>query len=350
LGRRTARVERSGGYGAGAIPHMTDRRHILVAPDSFKGTLSAAEVAHAVGAGVEAAGLPAVCCPIGDGGEGTMDAILAARGGRTLTATVADPLGRPVDARFAVLRGGTVAVVETAAASGLMLVAESERDAWGATTRGTGELIVAAVRAGAQHVVVAVGGSATTDGGEGAVTAMRAAGVRPRLSVVCDVATPWEAAPSVFGPQKGADAATVTRLEARLDQLASRAPRDPRGVPMTGGAGGLSGGLWAWYDAELVPGAAYVLDVVGFDELLAGAALVITGEGALDDQTFAGKAVGEVARRAAEHRVPCQAVVGVSRLSAERAAALGLEAVTEAGTTALLRAAGAGIAERLVRV
>lgn len=329
---------------------VTRPRRILVAPDSFKGTLSAVQVADAVADGIEASGLTAVRCPIGDGGEGTMEAILAARGGDVLTATVADPLGRPVEARFALLPGGTTAVVEMAEASGLGRVAEGERDAWTATTRGTGELIVAAVCAGAEHVIVSVGGSATTDGGEGAVTAMRAAGVRARLSVVCDVSTPWERAPGVFGPQKGADPTTVARLEARLDELGSQAPRDPRGIPMTGCAGGLSGGLWAWYDAELVPGAAFVLDELGFDKLVAEATLVITGEGALDEQTFAGKAVGEVARRAAAHGVACHAVVGVSRLGAERAAELGLDGVTEASTPALLRAAGERLAARIARV
>ena len=319
---------------------------IVVAPDSFKGTLSAVEVTEALAEGIEAAGLEAVRSPIGDGGEGTMDAILVARGGETQTVTVSDPLGRPIEARFALLPDGRTAVVEMAQASGLSHVAEDERDAWAATTHGTGELIVAAVRAGAEHVIVTVGGSATTDGGHGAVAAMQDAGVRPRVSVVCDVSVPWERSPSVFGPQKGADADMVERLEARLDELAAAAPRDPRGVPMTGAAGGLSGGLWAWYDAELIPGAAYVLDALEFDERVAGAALVVTGEGALDEQTFHGKAVGEVAKRAAAHGVPCHAVVGVSRLTAERAAELGLEGVTEAGTPSLLREAGERLAAR----
>jgi glycerate kinase len=322
---------------------------IVVAPDSFKGTLSAVEVADAVASGIEAAGLEAVRCPIGDGGEGTMEAMLVARGGETHTATVADSLGRPVRARFAVLPDGGTAVVEMAEASGLGGVAEHERDAWAATTRGTGELIVAAVYAGAEHVIVTVGGSATTDGGAGAVAAMREAGVRPRLSVVCDVSTPWEQAPRIFGPQKGAGPETVARLEARLEDLAAAAPRDPRGVPMTGCAGGLSGALWAWYGAELLPGAAYVLDALRFDALLADAALVVTGEGALDEQTFAGKAVGQVANRAAALGVPCHAVVGVSRLSAERAAELGVDGVVEAGTVTALGDAGKRFAQLIAR-
>lgn len=326
---------------------MTRSPRVVVAPDSFKGTMSAQEVAEALALGIEAVGLEPVRCPIADGGEGTMAAMLAARGGEARTALVADPLGRPVEARFALLPGGRTAVVEMAEASGLGRVAEHERDAWAATTRGTGELVVAAVRAGAEHVIVSVGGSATTDGGAGAVAAMREAGVAPRLSVICDVSTPWEDAPRVFGPQKGADAETVLALAARLDELAAWAPRDPRGVPRTGCGGGLSGGLWAWFGAELMPGAAYVLDALGFDALVAGAALVVTGEGALDEQTFAGKAVGEVARRAAAHDVPCQAVVGVSRLSPERARQLGVAGVAEAGTPAALREAGRRIAAAL---
>ena len=140
---------------------------------------------------------------------------------------MADPLGRPVEAGFGLLPDGRTAVVEMAQASGLRLVPEEERDAWRADTRGTGELIAAAVAAGAERVVVAVGGSATTDGGAGAVAALREAGVAPALEVVCDVRTPFEMAPRVFAPQKGADAAMVGRLERRLAKLAGTWPRDP---------------------------------------------------------------------------------------------------------------------------
>ncbi len=278
-------------------------RPVIVSPDSFKGTFSASEVAGAIAEGLREGGIEAVELPIGDGGEGTLDALVEALDGEYRTATVSDPLGRPHEARFGLLPDGR-AVVEMAQASGLGLVAEDERDAWAASTRGTGELIAAAAAAGASTVVVTVGGSATTDGGAGALEALDEAGAEPALEVVCDVNTPWEKAPSVFGPQKGADEATVRRLEDRLDALAETAPRDPRGKPMTGGAGGLSGGLWAFRGATLVPGAAYVLDALGFDARAREAAFVVTGEGRLDSQTLTGKAVGELAARCKDAGVP----------------------------------------------
>jgi glycerate kinase len=164
---------------------VTEPGGVLVAPDSFKGTLGAAEVAAAVAAGIRDGGLEAHELPVGDGGEGTMDALLAALGGEVRTARVADPLGRPVDAEYALIDGGERAIVEMARASGLGLVAQEERDAFAATTRGTGELIAAAAADGAREVVVTVGGSATTDGGAGALEAMAEAGVDPKLTVVC---------------------------------------------------------------------------------------------------------------------------------------------------------------------
>jgi glycerate kinase len=245
---------------------VTDReRPVLVAPDSFKGTMRASEVAGAIGRGLERAGLmPPDLCPVADGGEGTLDALLPGLGGEVVAADVHDPLGRPLRAAFGLVEGGGTAIVEMAAASGLNLVAEYERDAWAASTYGTGELIAAAVDAGAQVVLVAVGGSATTDGGAGALEAIaEAGGLRgARLVVLCDVRVPFERAPGVFGPQKGADPEMVIRLEERLDALAATWPRDPRGVPMTGGAGGLSGGLWAALDAAIEPGAPWVLDAL----------------------------------------------------------------------------------------
>ena len=286
---------------------------VLVAPDSFKGTFSAAEVAAAIAAGLRSADREAVELPVGDGGEGTMGVLLDALGGEVRTATVSDPLGRPVEAQFAILPDGS-AVVETAQASGLGLVDEDERDAWAASTRGTGELIVLAVEAGAEHVLVTVGGSATSDGGAGALEALSEAGVRPDLEVLCDVRTVYEKAPSVFGPQKGADPELVKRLERRLDELAARLPRDPRGIPMTGAAGGLSGGLWGGLGARLVPGAAYVLDAIGFDAAMKASAFVVTGEGRLDSQTLEGKIVGEVATRCRQGGVACHVIVGRDEL------------------------------------
>ncbi len=316
---------------------------VLVAPDSFKGTMSATEVAAAVAAGLRSAGREAVELPVADGGEGSMDALFTALGGQRRTATVSDPLGRPVEAAFVLLPDGATGVVEAAQASGLSLVAEPERDAFAASSEGTGELIVAAAAAGADTVLVTVGGVATTDGGAGAVRALEEAGVSPRLEVLCDVSTPFEDAPRVFAPQKGADPATVEQLEKRQQALAEHAPRDPRGVPMTGAAGGLSGGLWAHRGAELRPGAAYVLDVIGFEAAMREAAFVVTGEGRLDEQTLAGKIVGEVATRCRQRGVTCHVVCGQDSLSLFDHRLLDLASVTEAGTPEALERAGAAL-------
>ena len=317
---------------------------MLVAPDSFKGTFSAADVAAALAAGVRGTGGEAVELPLADGGEGTMEVLAAALGAEIRTERVHDPLGGPTTASFALLESGEAAIVEMAQASGLARVAPNERDAWAASTYGTGELIAAAARAGARKVIVTVGGSATTDGGAGALAALDAAGIDVELEVVCDVQTVWELAPSTYGPQKGADPETVRRLERRLDELAARAPRDPRGVPLTGAAGGLSGGLWAFRGAKLVAGAASVLDLLDFDERASAAALVVTGEGRLDEQTLEGKVVAEVAARCRSLGVPCHAVVGELALGREALDHLGLSGVREATTLPELREAGARLA------
>jgi glycerate 2-kinase len=314
----------------------------LVAPDSFKGTFSAREVAHAVAEGLRAAGREAHELPVADGGEGTMAVLLAALGGELRTATVSDPLGRPVEAQFALLPDGS-GVVEMAQASGLSLVAEPERDAWAASTRGTGELIAAAVEAGASRLIVTVGGSATTDGGAGALEALQEMGASTPMDVVCDVRVPFEHAPRVFGPQKGADQAMVEQLERRLGELAATFPRDPRGVPMTGAAGGLSGGLWAALGAKLVPGAPYVLDAIGFDDIMRGSAFVVTGEGSLDEQTLQGKIVGEVATRCRQGGVACHAIVGRNKLPPFGERIIDLASVTEATTLDELKQAGRGL-------
>jgi glycerate 2-kinase len=330
----------------------------LVAPDSFKGTFGAAEVASAIADGLREGGCVAIELPVADGGEGTLEALVGAVGGELRGARVPDPLGREIEAEFALLDGEPAgargaarrkgaeptAVVECARASGLGLVAEGERDAFAASTRGTGELIVAAVEAGARKVIVTVGGSATTDGGAGAVAALDDAGVKPRLEVWCDTRTVWEDCPRIFAPQKGADAETVKRLQQRLARLAKRAPKDPRGVPLTGAAGGLSGGLWAFYGAQLMAGAPAVLNAIGFDEAMRGAAFVVTGEGRLDRQTFQGKAVFEVATRARQSGVACHAIVGGSTLDPFEERILDLQTVTEAGTLKQLERAGSEIA------
>jgi glycerate kinase len=192
-------------------------------------------------------------------------------------------------------------------------------------------------------VIVSVGGSATTDGGAGALAVLEEAGVDVELEVVCDVRTPFEDAPRVFAPQKGADAETVRRLERRLVKLAAGWPRDPRGVPMTGCAGGLSGGLWAARGARLVPGAAFVLDALGFHDLMRQATFVVTGEGSLDEQSLQGKIVGEVATRCRQSGVACHAVVGRTELDPFEERILDLASVTEATTLEELEEAGRGL-------
>lgn len=321
-------------------------RAVLVAPDSFKGTFTAAQVAAAIGRGLERAGEPPPdLCPVADGGEGTLSVLLTALGGETAGALAHDPLGRPLNAGFALIEGGGTAIVEVAEASGLGRVAPDERDAWAASSYGTGELIAAAAAAGAAVILVAAGGSATTDGGAGAIEAIEAAGGLggAALVVLCDVRTPFEEAPAVFGPQKGADPATVRRLRARLDALAAGWPRDPRGVPMTGAAGGLAGGLWARYGAVLEPGAPFVLSALDVDERMRAAHAVIVGEGRIDAQTLEGKVAGEIAVRARQAGVPCHAVVGGDALDPLDRRILDLQAVLEAGTLAELEAAGAAL-------
>lgn len=300
-------------------------------------------MAGAIGRGLERAGLmPPDLCPVADGGEGTTDALLPALGGETAAARAHDPLGRPLQAGYALLEGGATALVETAAASGLTLVAEDERDAEAASTYGTGELICAAVDAGAAVVLVAVGGSATTDGGAGALAAIdEHGGLRgASLVVLCDVRTPWERAAETFAPQKGADPATVDRLAARLDELAAGLPRDPRGVAMTGCAGGLSGALWAVHGARLEPGAGWVLDELRFSARMRGARAVITGEGRLDHQTLEGKIVGEIGQRTRQGGVPLHAIVGSDALDAFGKRMIDLQRVLEASTLAEVEAAG----------
>lgn len=338
------RAEAAGGGAAGEGGAAAAAPRWLVAPDSFKGTFSAAEVAAAVGEGLRAGGAVVDLCPVADGGEGTLAVLVGALGGTLERASAHDPLGRPLTASFGLLADGRTAVVETAEASGLGLVAEDERDPEAASSAGTGELIVAAARAGAERILVAVGGSATTDGGIGAVAAIQEAGGIDgvALEVLCDTREPFERAADVFGPQKGADADAVARLSGRLQRIAAALPRDPRGVPMGGCAGGLSGGLWAAFGAELRPGADAVLDAVGFDARARAAALVVTGEGRLDSQSAEGKLVSAVARRGAAAGARVWAVAG--QVAADPAA-LGLAGAAEAGTLDALRAAG----ERLAR-
>lgn len=325
-------------------------RQILAAPDSFKGTFSAQAVAAALGRGLERAGFPPPdLCPLADGGEGTLAALLTALGGETAGAEATGPLGRAVSAGFGLVEDGATAIVEVAEASGLHRVAEGERDAEAASTRGTGELIAAAIERGAQVVLVGAGGSATTDGGAGAIAAIEeAGGLRgARLVVLCDVRTPFEDAARIFAPQKGADPAAAARLSKRLARLAAGWRRDPRGVPMSGAAGGLAGGLWAALGAHLEPGAPFVLEALRYDERMRAAAAVIVGEGRLDETSLEGKALGEAATRARQAGVPCFAVVGANGLDRFGARILDLQRVLEAPTLEAVEQAATALAPLL---
>jgi glycerate 2-kinase len=330
---------------------------VLVAPDKFKGTLTAAEAAAAIGAGLADAGLgPIEILPLADGGEGTMEALVRAKNGRVVTVEASDPIGRPVSAAFALIDDHT-AVVEMAQASGLWRMATVERDPVGSSTHGTGELIAAALDAGAREVIVGVGGSATTDGGRGALEALgarfeketadlgelrrRLRGVR--LLVACDVRIPLlgpAGSAREFGPQKGASPPQVEVLEERMRDWAALAERvtgrDPAREPMAGAAGGLAGGLWAFAGAELRPGAALVLDALGFDARARAAFIVVTGEGRIDEQTLTGKTVFEVSTRARQAGVPCYVVAGADALSAfdKRLMNIEVEAAARNGTLA----------------
>lgn len=283
---------------------------VVAAPDKFRGTATAREVATAVARAVRAAGGTCVEVPMADGGEGTLDAL----GGPNRTTTVTGPLGDPVDAAWRLSRG--TAVIEMARASGLALVGgRDENDPIAASTYGTGELITAAIDAGAKRVIVGVGGSATTDGGLGCLRALyplqRLRGVD--LKVACDVRTRFLDCPEHFAPQKGATPAQVELLRRRLERLAQdyldEYGLDVRGLEGGGAAGGLAGGL-ACVGATLLSGFDLVADEVELFEQIEQADLVVTGEGFLDAESFEGKVVGGVADLAAECGVPVLAVVG----------------------------------------
>jgi glycerate kinase len=307
------------------------------------------EVAGACAEGVALAGCDPECCPVADGGEGTLRILVEALGGRTVQRRASDPLGRPVDAYIGIL--GSEAIVEVAEASGLGLLAPSERDPERASTAGTGQLVIAARDLGARRILVAAGGSATVDGGAGAIGVIRGSGglAGSRLTVLCDVETPFEDAPATYGPQKGASPQSVRRLRARLEQFAAGFRRDPRGLPLTGAAGGLSGGLWAEFGAELVVGADFVLQALGFDRRLDRVDAVIVGEGRLDDQSFGGKIVGRIAARCRRSARPVHAIVGGNRLAPAETAELGLATVRVASSRSAIAAAARELGAELRR-
>ena len=259
----------------------------------------ARDAAAALADGVRSAGGDAVELPVADGGECTAESLHAALGGEWREAVVSDPLGRPVSARWLLLPDGG-AVVEAAAAIGLPLLAARERDPLVTSSRGLGELVLAALRDGAGSLLVGLGGSATVDGGAGLCEVLRELAVP--TTVLCDVRTTLGDAARLFGPQKGASPADVVVLERRLAEMTEIVPY--AALPGSGAAGGL-GAAFAALGAELVPGAPTVLDLVGFQEHLPDADLVVTGEGQVDETTAEGKAPGVVATRCTAAGVRC---------------------------------------------
>jgi glycerate kinase len=341
---------------------------VLIAPQEFKGSLSATEAARAIAEGLRRA-LPGVeldLTPMADGGPGTVEALVTAGGGQRLTATVADPLGRPVEAAWGLLEDGATAVIEMAAASGLVLLRPEERDARRASTYGTGQLVAAALEAGCRRLVIGLGGSATNDGGAGMAQALGARlsdeegrdlppggaalarlaridvsgldrRLRPPRAVrvlgATDVTNPLcgsHGASAIYGPQKGASPADVEELDAALAHYAAVIERDlgkrVAEVPGAGAAGGIGAGLIAFLDAELRSGAQLVAEVVGLEKRIAAADLVVTGEGRLDTQTAYGKTVATVARLARGQGRPVFALAGRVDDAREACSTLGLEA------------------------
>lgn len=268
----------------------------LASPASLKGVLSAIEAAAALAEGL---GEATRLLPVADGGEGTLDVLSASVGGEWHEAEVSDPLGRPVRARWLLLEDGT-ALVESAEAIGLGLLTADERDPLRASSRGLGELIVQAMDAGPEKIVVFLGGTATVDGGEGLMELLR--GFRVPVRAACDVRASLLDAVWVFAAQKGATEGQLGELERRL--LANRSLAPYRGSAGAGAAGGL-GAAMAALGADLVEGAPLVLELIGFRERIKSADLVVTGEGTVDRTTWMGKAPGEVARACAEAGVRC---------------------------------------------
>jgi glycerate kinase len=278
------------------------RERALACPASLKGVLSAAAAAAALAEGLRLGGADAEELPVADGGEGTADVLARVLGGEWRTATVSDPLGRPVQARYLLLPGRS-AVVESAEAIALSLLRPEERDPLRASSRGLGELIRVALGERLSSLLVCLGGSATVDGGAGLREVLESLPVE--TTVACDVRNPLlgeRGAARAFGPQKGASPEVVEELEERLGAIEElKAFRD---MPGSGAAGGL-GAAFAALGADLVPGAELVLELVGFRERLRGAALAVTGEGTVDRTSAEGKAAGVVVRVCREEGVRC---------------------------------------------
>lgn len=283
---------------------------VVAAPDKFRGSLTAGGAAAAVARAAERAGWDVDEAPVADGGEGILDVL----GGRLRRTIVCGPLRERIDAEWRL--NGRVAVIEMARAAGLELAGGPQgNDPIAATTTGVGELINEAIRQGARRVIVGLGGSATTDGGDGALAVIERLGLPRNVALIaaCDVTTTFVDAARVFAPQKGASPAQVALLTRRLERLAQvyeeRYGVDVRALPGSGAAGGLGGGLAA-LGAALVPGFDVVSDAIELEERVGGADLVVTGEGYLDEQSFNGKAVGGVVGLAAAAHVPVLVVAG----------------------------------------
>lgn len=356
---------------------------IVLAPNALKGCLTATEAAEAMARGVARACPTAeiACVPVADGGDGLADVLVNALNGETLTVTVTGPRGDPVSASFCHVPARRLAAIEMATASGLALLGRDRLNPLLTTTRGTGELIAAALDLGISHLIVGIGGSATNDGGIGMATALgvrfldgsgkpvepvggalatiqridpsdldpRLAGVR--IEAICDVDNPLlgeRGAAFVYGPQKGATPAQVRELDAGLAHLAAVIERDlgldVRELPGAGAAGGLGAGLKAFLNAELRRGVDLVLDLVGLEGHLRGADLVLTAEGQIDSQTAFGKAPAGVAERARRFGVPCLAIAGSVGGGLDALHALGIDAVFSLcpGPVSLAQAMAAG--------
>ncbi len=369
---------------------------IVIAPQGFKGSLTATEIARAIEQGVKRA-LPAVetvIVPVADGGDGTLQALVDSSGGHVQAATVTGPLGKPVAAQWGSLGDGATAVIEMARASGLALLKLEERDPLLATTRGTGDLIRVALDSGNRKFIVGIGGSATNDGGAGMAQALGArlldaqgrdlppggaalarlaridvSGMDRRLkeskiTVACDVNNPLcgpTGASAIFGPQKGATPEMVRQLDAALSHYADVIERDMgadvRNRPGAGAAGGLGSGLMAFLKAELRPGVDIVLEAVDLEGKLPGADLVITGEGQIDRSTAFNKAPVGVARFAKKRGIPVIAIAGSLGEGFHQMHDLGIDAVFSlvngpmplADAMARTRELIAGVAEEIVR-
>lgn len=339
---------------------------IVVAPNSFKGSLSATQAARAIARGVRQAMPDAdiVEIPVADGGDGTVEALVSAHHGVYRWVNVEGPLGDYVQAIFGLIDGGRTAVVELASASGFELVSPGRRDPRRTSTYGFGQLLDAARRAGAATMIAGIGGSATNDGGAGMAQALGyrlldAAGHDLRrggaalleldridpggldpgwksveVRVACDVTNPLtgpNGASHVYGPQKGADELTVEQLDRALERMAALFERDlgkhVRDLPGAGAAGGTGAGLVAFLDARLLFGAPLIVEAAGLEEAMRGAGLVITGEGRIDSQTAFGKAPGEVARRATRAGIPVLFLAGIKGDGWDQLGDLGIRAV-----------------------